>query len=251
MASGFFATATPGYGRFQRGSRKGWHVLLSRPEFPSYSEAERVADCVIHLLGLVGASIATIWLVSRFGPGATSSQIAAMSIYCVGLIGMLSASAMYNLARPGRLKAVLRRLDHSMIFVMIAGSYTPFVMTSLRPGLGIPVCAAVWGLAASGVCLKLTGAIRCERLSLALYLGMGWLVLGVLRPLLSVLPDGVLVPLLIGGVIYSLGSLVHVRARMPFHNAMWHGMVVIAAGFHLVAVAELPPGLAQGQPNPL
>jgi hemolysin III len=154
---------------------------------------------------------------------------------------MLSASALYNMTRPGRLKAVLRRLDRSMIFVMIAGTYTPFAMTALQPRLGLWVCAMVWGLAVVGVGLNVAHRRRLERLSMALYLGMGWLALAVLRPLLAAVPGSVLVLLIAGGVIYSLGSLVHARARMPFHNAVWHGMVVIAAGLHLAAVAELSP----------
>ncbi len=129
-----------------------------------------------------------------------------------------------------------------MIFVMIAGSYTPFAMNALSPQLGVPLCAVVWGLAAIGIGLKLSCPYHYERLSLALYLGMGWLILGILRSLVAVLPGDALLLLLIGGVIYSLGSLVHTRARMPFHNAIWHAMVVIAAGLHWAAVAQLFSG---------
>jgi hypothetical protein len=109
-----------------------------------------------------------------------------------------------------------------MIFVMIAGSYIPFIIGVLRPQLGVPLCAIVWGLAAIGIALKLLCPYGGERAFLGLYLGMGWLVLGVLRPLLMVLPGPVLLLLLLGGLVYSLGALVHARDSMPFHNALWH-----------------------------
>jgi hemolysin III len=211
------------------------------PDFPRYTAAERVADRIIHLVGLAAASIAIAWLWSRIGPGATGKQLAAVSVYSFGLVGMLSASGLYNFARPGRLKAVLRCLDHAMIFVMIAGSYTPFALNALSPRVGVPVCVVVWGLAALGIGLRLACPRRHEILSLALYLGMGWLIIGVFPSLLAVLPFEVLLLLLIGGIIYSLGSFVHTHARMPFHNAVWHAMVVAAAGLHLAAVAQLFP----------
>ncbi len=216
-----------------------WHPLGPLLDVANYTAAESIADGLIHLVGLAAAGVAIVWLLDGIGPGATGKQIASVSIYGFGLVGMLSASALYNLVRPGRLKAVLWRLDHSMIFVMIAGSYTPFAINALPPQLGIPLCVAVWSLAAIGIGLKLACPHRCQPVSLALYLGMGWLVLVVLRPLSAVLSSDGMLLLLFGGVIYSLGSLVHTRTRMPFHKPIWHAMVVIAAGLHFAAVAEL------------
>lgn len=223
---------------FDQTSQVGWRASDARPDFPRYTAAENAADRTIHFVGLAAAATAIGWLLGRIAPGATIKQLVAVSIYCVGLVGMLAASAAYNLVAPSRLKVVLRRLDHAMIFVMIAGSYTPFTMGALRPQLGVPLCAVVWGLAAIGIGLKLACPSRGERASLGLYLGMGWLVLGILRPLMAVLPGAVLLLLLVGGLIYSLGAFVHARARMPFQNALWHAMVVAAAALHFSAVAE-------------
>jgi hemolysin III len=141
------------------------------PLFPSYSAAERLADRIVHLCGFTGATVAIAWLWGRIGPEATSKQIGAVSVYSFGLVGMISASGLYNFARPGSLKAVLRCLDHAMIFVMIAGSYTPFALNALSPEIGFPLCAVVWGLAGIGIALKLV----CPNGN-----RMGWLVLGVL-----------------------------------------------------------------------
>ena len=216
-----------------------WRVSQRRSDFRSYTAAELAADRIIHFVGLAAAAVAVGWLLQRIAPGATIKQLVSVSIYCFGLVGMLTASAVYNLVGPSHLETVLRRLDHSMIFVMIAGSYTPFTIGVLRPQLGVPLCAIVWGLAAIGIALKLLCPYGGERAFLGLYLGMGWLVLGVLRPLLMVLPGTVLLLLLLGGLVYSLGALVHAHTRMPFHNALWHAMVVVAAAFHFAAVAQL------------
>jgi len=217
----------------------GWRVPQHRPDFPSYTAAESGADRIIHFVGLAVAAAAVGWLLDRIAPRATIKQLVSVSIYSFGLVGMLAASAAYNLVGPSQLKAVLRRLDHSMIFVMIAGSYTPFTIEVLRPQLGGPLCAVVWGLAVIGIALKLLCPYGGERGFLGLYLGMGWLVLGVLRPLLMVLPAAVLPPLLLGGLVYSLGALIQARNRMPFHNALWHAMVIVAAALHFAAVAQL------------
>lgn len=212
-------------------------------DFPIYTRAEQAADRVVHLVGLAAALIGIAWLASRLPPAATTKQVVTVAVYGAGLLGMLSASALYNHARPGRLKAVFHQIDHAMIFVMIAGSYTPFVLNALSPGLGIPVCILVWALAAGGVGLKLACRGCSYAVFLLMYLGMGWLGLGILPPLWTALPSDALALLATGGAVYSLGSLVHAWARLPFYNVVWHTMVVIAAGLHLMAVARLFPQL--------
>ena len=208
--------------------------------FPAYTATERSADLVVHLIGLPAAITSVAWLVATVWPASSLEQAASALVYGAGLIGMVAASAAYHLAPPGPAKARLRRLDHAMIFVMIAGTYTPFLLNALAPGLGVPLCVLVWALAAAGVGLKLAWHQRVERASLALYLGMGWLLLLVIRPILAALPADVLALLLAGGVIYSLGSLVHARCQhVPFHNAIWHAMVLAAATLHFAAVARV------------
>jgi hemolysin III len=209
------------------------------PRFPDYSKTERLADGFIHILGLIAAPLAVIWLFVQAGPSITTGRIVTVSIYSFGLVGMLYASALYNLTRAGRLKSIFRRLDHAMIFVMIAGTYTPLSLTALRPGLGIPLCVVVWSLALIGVTLKLTRPYRYERISLVLYLGMGWLILPLLPPLIAALPSAVMMLIVAGGLIYSAGTFIHTRIGLPFHNAIWHAMVVVAAGLHLLAIAEV------------
>ena len=159
-----------------------------------------------------------------------------LSVYAAGLIGMLGASAAYHLTRPGRAKELLRRTDHAMIFVMIAGSYTPFALNVLEPPGGVGLCAVVWALAAVGIAMTLAFPRRFERLSLALYLGMGWAILVMIGPLIERLPASRSALLVGGGVVYSAGRAdLHARtAEIP--HGVWHAMVLVAAGLHATAL---------------
>jgi hemolysin III len=206
--------------------------------FPVYSAAERAADRIIHIAGLAAAPVGIGWLLLRLG-SANTLQVAAIVIYSAGLIGMLSASAGYNLVPASRLKAWLRRIDQSMIYVMIAGSYTPFALIGLGPHTGGTLCLLIWSLAACGIALNLAFGHRFEAAGLALYLAMGWLVLFYIRALIAAVPGVVLVLLVAGGVIYSIGMAIHATARIKFHNPIWHAMVAVAAALHLVAIADL------------
>lgn len=208
-------------------------------DLPDYTRGEAAVDRIVHAVGLLGALISTAWLIAGLPRAITMEQAAAVLIYCLGLIGMISASAAYNLAPPGPVKARLRRLDHAMIFTMIAGSYTPFALKALDPQVGLPLCVIVWLLAAIGIGSKLAGARCRERTWLALYLGMGWLLLPVFPWFIKALPGTVLALLIAGGAVYSLGAVVHAKGSMRFHNAVWHAMVLVGAGLHFAAVTRL------------
>lgn len=216
-------------------------MIRATPEFPVYTIAETLAYAAVHAVGLTGAGIVLSDMLARMGPEVARTRVAALVVYGFGLLGMLSASVLYNLtpARAGRLKLAFRHLDHAMILVMIAGSYTAIGLSALPPGLGVPLCVAVWVLAALGIGLRLAWGRIYRRISLGLHLGMGWLVVLVLPPLVMTVSGGVFACLLLGGIVYSLGSLAHTLVRVPFHNAAWHTMVVVAAALHLVVVVRL------------
>jgi hemolysin III len=219
--------------------RASLSLSLRQPAFPDYTVLERLADGVIHLLGVAGALSAVIWLFVDFGEAMTGGRIATGVVYCFGLVSMLSASALYNLAPAGRGKFRLRQLDHAMIFVMIAGTYTPLSLTALTPHWGVPLCAAVWSMGAAGIAIKLFHPYRYERVLLALYLCMGWMLLPLIPTLTRALP-AVTFALIAGGtIVYSLGAFVHTRVKWPFHNAYWHALVLIAATLHFVAIAQV------------
>jgi hemolysin III len=207
--------------------------------FPQYTPAEAIADRVIHSVALPAAIGATGWLLLTAVPTTDTRQAAALAIYGRGLIGVLVTSAAYNLSRPCRTKELLRRADHAMIFVMIAGTYTPFAVFVLRGISGLLLCVAIWSLAAVGVVVTLAFPRRFERLLLALYLVMGWMVLGMGPNFLRHLSTPVLLLLLAGGAAYSVGAIIHSRCGFRFHNAVWHALAVIGAGMHWVAIFGL------------
>jgi hemolysin III len=203
----------------------------------TYTAAETALDRLIHLIGLPAGVAGAVWLMASVAPRGGVRLTITLLIYSCGLVGMLAGSAAYHLSRAGPGKELLRRIDHAAIFVMIAGSYTPFALNTLPRRDGVTLCAAVWLLAALGAAVKLAYPRRFERLLLALYLGMGWIVLSVVGTFVALLPRDVLIMLLGGGVVYSLGALVHSLRRLPFHNAVWHALVLVGAGLHLAALA--------------
>lgn len=211
-------------------------MTLIQSCFPAYSRAEQRLDNGVHLIGVPAGVVVAAWLLTEVCRSESGRLIASMSVYAAGLIGMLVGSAAYHLSRPGRSKELLRRADHAMIFVMIAGSYTPYALNVLEAPAGVGLCVVIWALAAIGIALTLAFPRRFERLSLALYLGMGWAILVMIRPLIERLPTELLALLVGGGLVYSLGALIYTRHELKYHTAVWHAMVLIAAGLHATAL---------------
>ncbi len=204
-------------------------------DFPNYSGGERRADSLVHAIGLAAGLSGVAWMLvtAIASDGVTARVTGALAVYGLGLLGMLTASALYNHAAPGPRKALLRRVDHAMIFVMIAGTYTPFTLGS---GVGVPLGGAVWGGAILGAALKLWHPRRLERLGLALYLGLGWAIVAAAGPLSAILPTRALWLLGLGGLLYTLGVVFHLLERLPYHNALWHLLVLGAAACHYAAI---------------
>jgi hemolysin III len=203
--------------------------------FPSYSAAERAADAAIHAVGVPLGLIAAIALVERataFG-GLTTAAIA---LYAAGIIGMLGASAAYQLCPDGRLKEHLRRLDRAMIFVMIAGTYTPISLVALYGRHGLVLCLLLWSLAALGIFVTLRYPWRFERALLGLYLAMGWMLLVLLQECMVTLHGEVLALIVGGGVVYTAGVMLQ-TFPVKFHNPVWHLLVLVAGSMHYVAIS--------------
>lgn len=204
--------------------------------FPVYSRGERLADLCVHAVGvpagLAGAAALLAWTVLT----GTAAAVACAAVYAAGLVAMLALSAAYNLARRPRLKERLRRLDHAAIFAMIAGTYTPFAALALGGAAGAGLLAVVWPAAAAGMAVKLFWPRRLERLSITLYLVLGWSALAVAGPLVEALPGPVLALLAAGGVAYTVGAVLHLSERLAYHNALWHACVLAAAACHYAAV---------------
>jgi hemolysin III len=200
-----------------------------------YSQLEHRADAVIHMLGIVFAINASLWLLWNV---TGLSVLVSVSIYCAGLLAMVGFSAAYNLVphhRPS--KQVLRRLDHAAIFIMIAATYTPFAVNRLGHPAGDLILAAIWLSATFGVVLKVLFPRRFEVASIALYLAMGWLIVTVIQPLAHSLAGVDFWLLVAGGLVYSGGVVFYAIERIPYHKAIWHASVLTAAVLHFTAIS--------------
>jgi hemolysin III len=197
--------------------------------------AAKCADLVVHVVGLTLALVGGIVLLTFAVRAGSISQVVGVSIYAAGVLAMLAFSTAYNFAKA-RYRPTLRRLDHAGIFLMIAGSYTPFTIHNLTGGWAWGMTIAVWSIAGLGVLGKILVPRMDRRLSLALYLALGWLVVVALKPMIDHVTWVALLLLLIGGVVYSTGVIFYVNKRLKFARAIWHGHVVAAAAAHWAAV---------------
>lgn len=204
---------------------------------PDYTPGERMADAVIHVLGLTAAPAACVAL--ALAAPAEAGVALALGLYALGLVAMLGCSALYNLAPPGPRKAQLRRFDHAAIFVMIAGTYTPIAALAIGGAWAWGLLGLVWTGAVGGVVLKLVGPMKLERLSVIAYLVLGWVGMAAVHRLLAVLPSADFALLVAGGALYSLGVVFHLSTRLRYHNAIWHGFVLAAAACHFAIVLRL------------
>ena len=199
-----------------------------------YSRAEYVSDAVVHVTGLVLALAAVPGPVLLNALHRGDAGAGAAGWIYRGALGLLVlCSALYNMSRRIEWHWLLRRLDHSAIYIKIAGTYTPFVALS---GQGFGLMAGLWGAALAGVGLKLFSPARFRWVALALYLGMGWAGVAAGGALLAALPGPVVVLMLAGGGLYTLGVVFYLWQRLPFHNTIWHVFVLVATLVFYAAV---------------
>lgn len=205
-----------------------------------FDRGELIADGIVHAvgvcLGLVGA-VAIVVIALKMD----RIEVAPICIYAICLVTMLAFSAAYNMWPVSPAKWVLRRYDQSAIYLLIAGTYTPFLVQMKNivalAGLGI----GIWSSALAGIALKLAMPGRFDRLTIVLCLLLGWSGVIAYDPLASVLPSSGVLLLAIGGILYSLGTLFHVWKRLRFHTAIWHGFVLLGASCHYSAVLVCLP----------
>src|SRR5262245_5208148 len=205
----------------------------------NYDRAELIADGVVHIVGICFGLIAATVLIVLASVYATPLDIVVSAVYVAGLLAMLGLSATYNLWPVSRAKWVLRRLDHSAIYVLIAATYTPFIMAVKESVLAIVLLVCVWCAAIAGIVLKLKFPGRFDRLSVGLYLAMGWSGMMLYDPVVTALPTMAMCFVIAGGVLYSFGVLFHAWQRLRFQNAIWHGFVLGGAACHYTAVLDI------------
>lgn len=212
-------------------------ALPAKPFPPRHypTPAAKCADLVVHVVGLTLALVGGIVLLTLAVQAGSITKVVGVSIYAAGILAMLAFSTAYNFAKP-QYRPLLRRLDHAGIFLMIAGSYTPFTTQSLTGAWAWGMTAAVWGIAGVGILAKLLTKRLERKVSVALYLALGWLVVVALKPMIDSLAWYALLLLVAGGVLYSTGVIFYVNKRLKFARAIWHGHVVAAAAAHWTAI---------------
>ncbi|MEK0082994.1 PAQR family membrane homeostasis protein TrhA [Benzoatithermus flavus] len=206
------------------------------PVFPRYSPRERHADALVHAVGLIGGSAACLVLAALSVEGTDPRRLVSLGLYATGLMAMLICSALYNLSVDGPRKALFQRLDHAAIFMMIAGTYTPFTLVAIGGAWGTGLCAFVWMVAVMGMAVEILGLSRSDNLLVAAYLLLGWVIVIALGPLAAALSPAGMTLLVAGGVLYTVGVVFHLWTRLPYQNAIWHGFVLLAASSHYAAV---------------
>lgn len=207
------------------------------------SVAEEVASSISHGVGLLASLVALPVLVAVTVKRHDAWLVTGVSIFGATLVLLYLASTLYHAFPPSRAKKVFRLLDHSAIYLLIAGTYTPFALGPLRGPWGVVLLSIVWGLAVSGICVKAVLGVRASWLSTVLYLAMGWMGLVAAKPLFEQLPTIGMIWLVLGGLCYSTGIIFFHSKRLPFAHFVWHLMVLAGSVFHTMAVLLAAPPL--------
>ena len=195
------------------------------------------ANTATHGLGVAASVVALCILVVFAARGGDAWEIVGVSIFGATLVLLYLASTLYHAAAQPHIKARLKVFDHSAIYLLIAGTYTPFMIGILRGGWGWSMFGVIWGLAVAGVVFKLFFTGRFPKLSTLIYILMGWLVLIAAVPMFTLIPRTTLTWLVIGGVTYTAGTLFYHNERLRHAHAIWHLFVLGGSVCHAIAVA--------------
>ena len=201
------------------------------------SVGEEVANSISHGIGLVGAAIASpILILAAFHHGDVPFFIGTI-VFALTMLLVYAASTLYHSWSQTHTKSLLQLIDHAAIFLLIAGTYTPFALGPLRNGGGLVMLGIVWALALFGVIMKATrGVTRHRRLAMTLYLGTGWIGLTIIRPLALAIPLSAIVWLVAGGIAYTAGTLFFANERLRYGHFIWHLFVLAGTSCHFAAV---------------
>lgn len=211
-----------------------------------YSTGEEIANSVTHGVAALLSIAGLVVMLSMMPVTAGAATITAAAVFGASMIFLYTASTLYHAIPNLRVKRILQVLDHSAIYVMIAGSYTPFCLVTLKGTTGTMLCIAVWSIALAGIILQPVLMKRAEWLNCLLYLLLGWCVVLVFEPLMAALPSAGIWLLAAGGVVYSLGVIFYLWERIPYNHAIWHLFVLggTALQFFSVLFYVLPAGAA-------
>lgn len=208
---------------------------VKRP-IPTYSAKEERINALTHGIGAVLALAACVLLLLYANQQLSTGQYLGLLVYGISLVVLFSASTLYHAAQSDASRAYLKKLDHSAIYLLIAGTYTPFLMIALNTTSALLLLWALWILALLGVLFKLWFVHRFEKLSLITYLLMGWLAVFVLPDIYHSLSPTAFKLLVAGGLSYTIGTLFYAAKKIPYTHAIWHIFVLMGAACHWYAI---------------
>jgi hemolysin III len=212
---------------------------------PRYGFGDELVSSVIHGIGILLSVVGLAVLIVHAASSGTASDVLASAVYGISLILLYTASTLYHAIRVEAARRLLRTLDHIAIFLLIAGTYTPFTLIALRGTWGWSLFGIVWSLALLGSALELGLLKRYRRFAVLLYIAMGWVGIIAFRPLLAHLQTGGMVLLLAGGAAYTLGVPFYLWRKLPYHHSVWHFFVLAGSVLQFLAVFfYVVPGVA-------
>ncbi|AUI84957.1 hemolysin III family protein [Vibrio azureus] len=210
---------------------------MSKKQQEQYSWGEELANTLTHGFGIIFGIVGLVLLLNKaIAHQADTLTITSMAIYGSSMIVLFLASTLYHGIASPKAKRWLKTFDHCAIYLLIAGSYTPFLLVSLRTPLAIGLMTTIWIIALIGIIMKVAFVYRFEKLSLATYLIMGWLSLVVIYQLVLHMDSQGVILLALGGLVYSIGVIFYVAERIPFNHAIWHGFVLAGCMCHFFAI---------------
>ena len=212
---------------------------MGAPYASAYSPAEERANVWTHGIGAAAAFASGLVMVAYASLRGDTWQWVSALVFSLAMLGLYLASTAYHRAVDAKHRARLKIVDHCAIYLLIAGTYTPFTLTALHGRLGWQLFAAIWTLAALGIVFKLFFTGRFKLVSTLIYIAMGWLVMLAAKPVYAALSGWVFGWLLAGGLCYTLGTVFYMQKRMPYAHAIWHGFVVAGTVCHFIAVWAL------------
>ena len=201
-----------------------------------YSVGEEIAHSVTHGIGALLSIAGLVIMVTLSATYGNAWDIVSSSIYGFTLILLYSTSTLYHAITKPDIKDVLRKIDHAVIYLLIAGTYTPFTLISLRGAWGWSLFGIVWSIAIAGMVMELLMKQRIRWISVSLYLGLGWVIVIATKPLMASVATGGLALLLLGGLAYTFGVIFYAWKRLAYHHAIWHVFVMAGSALHYFAI---------------
>lgn len=222
--------------------------MSENPEAPEVNEetladtlaerlsVEEIANCVTHGFGLALSLAGFVVLVLLAWANGDAMHVASLSVYGASLVALYAASTLYHSARRPRAKQFLQVLDHCGIYLLIAGTYTPFTLLMLKGGWGWTLFGLAWGIAVAGILFRLVFGTRYRGAAVASYVALGWLCVVAIKPMLTLIPAGALAWLVAGGVAYTSGVFFFASKRVRHAHAIWHVFVLCGSVCHYLAI---------------